>query len=284
MYCGRGRVNYDKPGTKFWRKLIEDNLERYEEETDKKKKHLIASGIVNQVRNQNPPGRFLTKFEGKWTILHTDEAIKKCKEAFANAAHRMRNNDGGGIAGIAGEDSSDHEFDLLMAEIEFAISEMDTNELEATVNSVILNSVEKVSLNHFGGEGNPEEELEAQYEKFISDKMVKEAVKALFRAQTKKRQKLDEVFAKEEQKDKPVAGGAGGLSKMTPVDSQYVAPDFEMVSVMANVEIVKDELLEEGKEYTGPVLLGKAHGSGCMKYIDKEGNYTGKVICGNWYV
>jgi len=91
VYFGRGRGFFDNPGNKKWRKLIEENLERYEQ-TVKERKKFVALEIVNHMRNQNPPGRFLITDEksNRLKEVGNEEAVKRCRAGFGNLISRLK--------------------------------------------------------------------------------------------------------------------------------------------------------------------------------------------------
>lgn len=55
---GRGGGSNHHPGNKRWRKMIDDNKQKYRA-LAKTDKNTLSLQMVSQWRNQNPPGRFL---------------------------------------------------------------------------------------------------------------------------------------------------------------------------------------------------------------------------------
>jgi len=272
VYFGRGRGFFDNPGNKKWRKLIEENLERYEQ-TVKERKKFVALEIVNHMRNQNPPGRFLITDEksNRLKEVGNEEAVKRCRAGFANLKKRQ----GTGKA-IPDEDLDVKDLierDLTEAEIQLALSEIDSSYEVAEGMASILNLVENVSLNHRGGNNV---NLEDMVEEVVASGTIKTAIESLLKAKLKKRPKLeDDIEEAEEEEPNEARDGAG--TKMTSADSALVYTSFEMEEIIPSLDIVQEKRLKKDREYTGSVLIGEAHGSGCMKYDD------GRFAAGNFF-
>merc|ERR1719215_321526 len=64
---------------------------------------------------------------------------------------------------------------------------------------------------------------------------------------------------------------------MTLVPSKLVDTSFEIEEAIHSLHIVHKKRLQKDREYTGSVLIGKAHGCGCMMYDD------GRIAAGNFF-
>jgi len=160
------------------------------------------------------------------------------------------------------------------ADIQLALSEIDSSHEVAEGMASILNLVENVSLNHRGGNNV---NLEDMVEEVVASGTIKTAIESLLKAKLKKRPKLeDDIEEAEEEEPNEARDGAG--TKMTSADSALVYTSFEMEEIIPSLDIVQEKRLKKDREYTGSVLIGEAHGSGCMKYDD------GRFAAGNLYV
>lgn len=92
VMCGRGAGTNYHPGNKKYRKMVEDRKIDYHIKYDKVRKKLIAREIVNTVRNQNPPGRFLeqNKETGKWNDVGNPKAIEKTIQTLRENGPQVR--------------------------------------------------------------------------------------------------------------------------------------------------------------------------------------------------
>ena len=84
VLCGRGGGSQNHIGNKEYRAVIAANKRRYIE-ASRKLKSLLVKSIVNAVRLQNPPGRFLEKDSGSglWNDIGD-------KRAFAKVSHQIK--------------------------------------------------------------------------------------------------------------------------------------------------------------------------------------------------
>ena len=93
VLCGRGGTINDHPGNKQYRKMVDNKKRVYLSARFKREKRLIATGIVEQIRNLNPPGRFLMK-EGKdsstWFDIGDVKAREKVSQALRENALAVR--------------------------------------------------------------------------------------------------------------------------------------------------------------------------------------------------
>ena len=89
VLCGSGETIDDHPGNKEYRKMVDNKTKIYLRARFKRGKRLVATGIVEQIRNLNPPGRFLMK-EGKnsriWFDIGDVEAREKVSLALQENA------------------------------------------------------------------------------------------------------------------------------------------------------------------------------------------------------
>jgi hypothetical protein len=76
VLCGRGGGSNSHVGNIHWRMLVADNKELYVT-LPKRQKLLLSMSIVNAVRSQNPPGRFLQKDENN---LYYDVGDQRAQE------------------------------------------------------------------------------------------------------------------------------------------------------------------------------------------------------------
>jgi hypothetical protein len=101
--CGRGGGSNNHPGNEAFRLLVSEVKLPYVN-CPKREKPLIARRVVEAVRNQNPPGRFLQKDNttGLWNDIGDGRAREKTSQALREGAPVIRNmidktveNDGG---------------------------------------------------------------------------------------------------------------------------------------------------------------------------------------------
>jgi hypothetical protein len=82
VLCGRGgRVN-KHIGNLIFRRIVEANKERYRS-CKPDQKALLSRSIVEIIRNQTPPGRFLAQLSGgkDWIDVGVDKALQKTSQA-----------------------------------------------------------------------------------------------------------------------------------------------------------------------------------------------------------
>jgi len=91
VLCGRGGGTNNHIGNSHWRMLVAANKQLYIT-LPKRQKMLLSRSIVNAVRSQNPPGRFLQK-EGKtklWFDVGDQRAQEKTSQALREGAPDIR--------------------------------------------------------------------------------------------------------------------------------------------------------------------------------------------------
>ena len=91
VLCGRGGGTNHHPGNKQYRKLVEDRKRDYVN-SSKRGKPLLSRSIVEAVREQDPPGRFLTKDDktGLWYDIGDQKAREKTAQALREGAPDIR--------------------------------------------------------------------------------------------------------------------------------------------------------------------------------------------------
>lgn len=91
VLCGRGGGTNNHVGNSHWRMLVAANKQLYVT-LPKRQKMLLSRSIVNAVRSQNPPGRFLQK-EAKsdlWYDVGDQRAQEKTSQALREGAPDIR--------------------------------------------------------------------------------------------------------------------------------------------------------------------------------------------------
>lgn len=90
--CGRGGGSNNHPGNEAFRVLVNDVKLIYVN-CPKREKPLIARRVVEAVRNQSPPGRFLQKENetGLWNDIGDGRAREKTSQALREGAPVIRN-------------------------------------------------------------------------------------------------------------------------------------------------------------------------------------------------
>lgn len=91
VLCGRGGGTNAHVGNSHWRMLVAANKEMYVS-LPKKQKMLLSKSIVNAVRSQNPPGRFLQKDNktNLWYDVGDQRAQEKTSQALREGAPVIR--------------------------------------------------------------------------------------------------------------------------------------------------------------------------------------------------
>ena len=91
VLCGRGGGTNHHPGNKQYRKLVEERRLEYVN-SSKRGKPLLSRSIVEAVRNQSPPGRFLAKDDkaGLWYDIGDQKAREKTAQALREGAPDIR--------------------------------------------------------------------------------------------------------------------------------------------------------------------------------------------------
>lgn len=104
VLCGRGGGTNNHIGNSHWRMLVAANKQLYIT-LPKRQKMLLSRSIVNAVRSQNPPGRFLQK-DGKsnlWFDVGDQRAQEKTSQALREGAPEIRKI----VAGETDEDGTE---------------------------------------------------------------------------------------------------------------------------------------------------------------------------------
>jgi hypothetical protein len=90
VLCGRGGGTNAHVGNTHWRMLVAANKETYVT-LPKKQKMLLSKSIVNAIRSQGPPGRFLQKDNNTnlWYEVGDKRAEEKTSQALREGAPGM---------------------------------------------------------------------------------------------------------------------------------------------------------------------------------------------------
>eukprot|EP00978_Attheya_sp_CCMP212_P019858 scaffold56279_cov54-Attheya_sp.AAC.5 len=92
VLCGRGGSINTHPGNENFRELVEKRKRVYLTARFKREKRLIANSIVKEIRQMDPPGRFLSK-DGKtnlWGDIGDEKARDKTSQALRENAPKIR--------------------------------------------------------------------------------------------------------------------------------------------------------------------------------------------------
>jgi len=91
VLCGRGGGTNNHIGNSHWRMLVAANKQLYTT-LPKRQKMLLSRSIVNAVRSQNPPGRFLQKDSksNQWFDVGDQRAQEKTSQALREGAPDIR--------------------------------------------------------------------------------------------------------------------------------------------------------------------------------------------------
>ena len=91
VLCGRGGGTNNHVGNSHWRMLVAANKQLYVT-LPKRQKMLLSKSIVNAVRSQNPPGRFLQKDakSNLWSDVGDQRAQEKTSQALREGAPDIR--------------------------------------------------------------------------------------------------------------------------------------------------------------------------------------------------
>ena len=81
VLCGRGGTVH--PGNEHFRKLVDQKKRLYLTARFKREKRLISSKIVDEIRNLDPPGRFLLKDANSnlWRDIGDEKARDKTSQS-----------------------------------------------------------------------------------------------------------------------------------------------------------------------------------------------------------
>mmetsp|Transcript_18538 Transcript_18538/g.28614 ORF Transcript_18538/g.28614 Transcript_18538/m.28614 type:complete len:212 (+) Transcript_18538:174-809(+) len=92
VLLGTGAMIARYPGNQQFRTFVNAKKELYVSASCNYAKRLIASSVVDQVKNQSPPGRFLKQKEsnGCWEVVRDDVANEKACRALRDGAPAIR--------------------------------------------------------------------------------------------------------------------------------------------------------------------------------------------------
>jgi len=92
VLCGRGGTINAWPGNEQYRSFVERKKRVYLTARFKREKRLISQSIIDEVRNLNPPGRFLAKDQVTdiWADIGDDKAREKTSQALRENAIGVR--------------------------------------------------------------------------------------------------------------------------------------------------------------------------------------------------
>ena len=88
VICGRGGVINAHPGNEQFLRSVKRRKPAYVAARYKCEKHCIASAIIEEIHNLDPPGRFLMKDPKNskvWRIMEDKRALEKTKQALRDA-------------------------------------------------------------------------------------------------------------------------------------------------------------------------------------------------------
>ena len=90
---GRGKFAMHWNGNQIFRTLVESHKEEYLN-SDNDKKVAIARSIINIIRTQNPPGRFLKldASTNKWNDIRNKKAARKIRQALQGGTTNSNSN------------------------------------------------------------------------------------------------------------------------------------------------------------------------------------------------
>ena len=90
VLCGRGGNINTHPGNGTFRTLVEKNKRLYLTSRFKREKRVIAEGILQEIKRQNPPGRFLAKQDDVWVEISHEKARDKTSQALREGGPKIR--------------------------------------------------------------------------------------------------------------------------------------------------------------------------------------------------
>jgi len=92
VLCGRGGSINTHPGNETFRRFVERRKRIYLTARFKREKRLIASSVVKEIRELNPPGRFLSRDAktGIWHDIGDEKARDKTSQALRENAPTIR--------------------------------------------------------------------------------------------------------------------------------------------------------------------------------------------------
>src|SRR5210317_1434040 len=92
VLCGRGGTINSHPGNEQYRSIVDSKKRVYLTARFKREKRLIATSIVDQIRNMDPPGRFLQKDadKQKWFDIGEEKSREKTSQALRENSKDVR--------------------------------------------------------------------------------------------------------------------------------------------------------------------------------------------------
>jgi len=92
VLCGRGGSAYHHVGNKLFREMIGENKEEYLSAKTNSQKQSVAMKIIQQIRNLNPPGRFIRqdKHNMQWYDIGDKDARRKVSQAIRDQENGYR--------------------------------------------------------------------------------------------------------------------------------------------------------------------------------------------------
>ncbi len=93
VLSGRGNGVAYREGNKFYTRLIKENQEEYQNHANGKRKKQIASGIMDIIKSQDPPGRFLKSKKDEafvWVVQNDHFAMKKVTQALREKPKHLK--------------------------------------------------------------------------------------------------------------------------------------------------------------------------------------------------
>merc|ERR1719253_234964 len=145
VLCGRGGGSNNHPGNESFRELVNEVKVPYVN-CPKREKPLIARWIVEAVRNQTPPGRFLSKdSKGLWNDIGDGKAREKTSQALREGAPIIRD--------MIGKPSSPNNVASVLKEAKKA--ERAEKEYGVKLPKKFLDNNDEASLASAGAQGAP---------------------------------------------------------------------------------------------------------------------------------
>ena len=87
-----GAGNHSHPGNKYYTQLIDVNKKAFVL-ANSRRRTSIVNQIYTQIRQLDPPGRFLKKgADGRWCVQDKDTALKKVRTALCENSSLMKEN------------------------------------------------------------------------------------------------------------------------------------------------------------------------------------------------
>jgi hypothetical protein len=120
VLCGRGERTNRHAGNKTFRRLVDINKSLYHS-SDRKKKSLLATSIVQAIYRQDPPGRFIRENKNSclWVDVGMKQAIKKTGQALRENAPKKNSSprqDFRSARAVTNEDNNSEEEDEFSSE------------------------------------------------------------------------------------------------------------------------------------------------------------------------